>query len=934
MTQSIYQPHDVIRTDQPDGSVILRARAPLAPVVDRATDWLDHWAAATPDAVFLAERSGAGWREETYSAIRDQARALAAGLLELDLGPDRPILIISGNSVDHGILALAAQYVGVPIVPVAEQYALIMPARAQLDYVAGLVKPGLIYAEDGTALREVLARPSFDGARKLVSHGATGDMLTLRDLMRTDGDIAEAAAAVGPETIAKILMTSGSTSSPKGVLTTHRMMCTNQTQIAQALPFLRTRPPRIVDWLPWNHVFGGTHNFNMMLAHGGALYIDSGKPVPALVGRSIENLRLKTGTLAFNVPVGFSMLRDEMKRDAALRQSYFEEMDMLFYAGASLPQDVWADLEAMAREVRGDMPLFNSSWGLTETAPAAIMQHEPTDRSGIVGVPLPGLQIKMIPDEDARYEIRVKGPSVFTAYFNDPEKTADAFDADGFFKTGDAMKLVDPANLNMGLRFDGRISEDFKLLTGTWVRAANLRLDVLAALGADASDVIITGADRSDIGVMIIPTAALRQDAVLEDDGALLAGPATSRIIDALGAFGTGSSTRIARAMILSEPPQIAEGEITAKGNLNFRKLMQRRANLLDRLYHDADPATLMIAQPVTYSGRGACEMKLSVIGAGAIGGWLTTGFIDAGATATVLARGETLAALRAGGLKLNDGASVTTFDVAATDDPTDLQGADVLLLGIKAHDLPNLAPIIAQAVSANTTILPAINGLPWWFFENFGGPAQGIRLESTDPGGVLSRVMPADRVVGAVIHAGSYVETPGTIRLMAANRVILGDAAKAGKAAEIAAFLSGSSIPAIASDAIHQEVWSKRWGNSNMNPLSALSRADLSQMLDDPGVRGLATAMMQEMSALGTKIGLTGFDDIAERMQTTRKLGAFRTSMLQDLEAGRALELDPILGALVELAARLDVPTPFMDGVHGLTRLLDRNLRDTTDQA
>lgn len=598
MTDTKYQSHDVIREDRPDGSVILRARAALGPVVDRTTDWLDHWAETTPDAIFLAERSGAGWREETYAAVRDQARALAAGLLDLGLGPDRPILIISGNSVDHGILALAAQYAGIPIVPVAEQYALIAPARAQLDYVAGLVNPGLIFAEDGAALAEVLARPAFDEARKMVSRGATGAMLTLHDQMTTGGDISTAAATVGPDTIAKILMTSGSTSSPKGVLTTHRMMCTNQTQIAQALPFLTTRPPRIVDWLPWNHVFGGTHNFNMMLAHGGALYIDGGKPVPALVGRSIENLHLKTGTLAFNVPVGFAMLRDEMRRDPALRQAYFEELDMLFYAGASLPQDVWADLENMARDVRGDMPLFNSSWGLTETAPAAIMQHEPTSQSGIVGVPLPGLEIKMIPDDDARFEMRVRGSSVFAAYYGDPEKTRDAFDAEGFFKTGDAMTLVDPADVNKGLRFDGRISEDFKLMTGTWVRAGNLRLEVLAALGADASDVIVTGADRSDIGVMIVPSAWLRAEAASDSDGALLAGAAAAgRIIGALAPLGTGSSTRIARAMILTEPPQIAAGEITAKGNLNFRKLLVRRAELLIRLYDDADPATVLIAK-------------------------------------------------------------------------------------------------------------------------------------------------------------------------------------------------------------------------------------------------------------------------------------------------------------------------------------------------
>ena len=318
--------------------------------------------------------------------------------------------------------------------------------------------------------------------------------------------------------------------------------------------------------------------------------------------------------------------------------------------------------------------------------------------------------------------------------------------------------------------------------------------------------------------------------------------------------------------------------------------------------------------------------MKLGVIGAGAIGGWLTCGFVAAGATATVLARGATLQALQRNGLTLDDGETVRTHPVTATDDPADLREADVLLLGLKAHDLPGLASLIGAALGPRTTVVAAINGLPWWYFEAFGGPARGLHLDAVDPGGTLARLMPADRVVGAVVHAGSRVDAPGRIRLVAANRVLLGDAGQGGHAAAIARHLAAGGIPASASDQIHHDVWSKLWGNSNMNPLSALSRADLSTMLDDDGVRGLAVAMMEEMSDVGTRIGLTGFDDIPARIAMTRKLGAFRTSMLQDLDAGRALELDPILGALVELARRLKVRTPVMDGVFGLTRLLDRS--------
>ena len=321
--------------------------------------------------------------------------------------------------------------------------------------------------------------------------------------------------------------------------------------------------------------------------------------------------------------------------------------------------------------------------------------------------------------------------------------------------------------------------------------------------------------------------------------------------------------------------------------------------------------------------------MRLAVIGAGAIGGWLTSGFIAGGATATVLARGATLDALRVSGLRLDDGTSVRYHDVAATDDPAELRAADVLLLGLKAHDLPALAPVIEAALGPQTTVVAAINGLPWWYFEAFGGPARGLHLDAVDPGGVLGRLMPAGRVVGAVVHAASRVEAPGRIRLVAANSVLLGDAGDGGRAAEIAQRLADGGIPATATDAIHRAVWSKLWGNSNMNPLSALCRADLSTMLDDDGVRGLAVTMMREMSAVGDRIGLTGFDDVDARVETTRKLGAFRTSMLQDVDAGRALELDPILGALVELSRKLNVPTPVMDGVYGLTRLLDRSLKE-----
>ncbi len=574
-----YRPHDVIVEDRADGAVLLRARTDLGAVAARTTDWLDHWAEATPGAVFLAERSGDGWREVSYAEARAQARAMAVGLLDMGLGPDRPVLVITGNSVAHGLLALACQYAGAPVVPVAEQYAAIPAARGHLDHIAALIRPAAVFAEDGFALREVLERDSLAGARPLMAHGPGR---RLEDLAAVGGDLR--GADVGPDTVAKILMTSGSTSAPKGVLTTHRMMCTNQAQLAACLPFLKARPPVLVDWLPWNHVFGGSHNFNLVLANGGALYIDGGKPVPALIGKTIENNRIRQGTISFNVPVGFAALRDAMKDDAGFARAFFEDLDMLFYAGASLPQDVWADLEAMARAVREELPLFTSSWGLTETAPAALLQHEPTDRSGVVGVPVPGVVVKLLPDDlgnGGRFEVRVKGPSVFTGYLGDAAKSAEAFDDEGYFRTGDAMCFVDPDRPELGLRFDGRISEDFKLMTGTWVRAAALRLEVLAALKGLAQDVVLVGEGRAEVAVLIVPTAALREG-VAEADGALLVDPAR---LAALEQMTGGSAARVARALVLAEAPSIAEGEITAKGNLNFAKVRARRAELVTRLY-------------------------------------------------------------------------------------------------------------------------------------------------------------------------------------------------------------------------------------------------------------------------------------------------------------------------------------------------------------
>jgi len=593
MSGTQYRAHDAQRQARADGSILLTSNLPLGPVARCATDWLQEWAQATPDRVYLAERSGDGWRRVTYAKALEVTRALASALAGRGLTAQTPILIISGNGIDHALLTLAAQYIGVPTVPVAEQYALIPAAHPVLERVIDMIQPHVVFADDGDRYGAALSLPAMDGMEKLVSINAGAGHTSFDSLLNASGDVAALNAAVTPDTVAKYLLTSGSTSHPKGVITTQRMMCTNQAQLKACLPFVADQPPVLLDWLPWNHVFGGSHNFNLVLANGGTLHIDNGKPIPALAQHTLDNLQDISPTIAFNVPMGFAMLRDAMQQDAALKQRFFQNLDMLFYAGASLPQDVWADLEAMAREVRGDMPLFNSSWGLTETAPAALIQHEFTDQSGIIGVPLPEVTIKLVPvDDDNRYDVRVKGDTITPGYLNDAEKTAEAFDEEGFFITGDAMRFVDPGAPNKGMKFDGRIAEEFKLSSGTWVRAAGLRLEVLGKLKGLAADVVITGADRTDVGLLIVPTPAVAEGA-RPDGGALMSDRAAEIAERLKPAANDGSAHAIRRALILAEPPSMGDGEVTAKGNLNFRKLLARRAGLVDRLYSDSDAAII-----------------------------------------------------------------------------------------------------------------------------------------------------------------------------------------------------------------------------------------------------------------------------------------------------------------------------------------------------
>ncbi|MDF1803702.1 feruloyl-CoA synthase [Thalassovita sp.] len=597
MTASITVPQDVLTETREDGSLVLRSSHPMGEVARSTGDWLHAWAEKTPDAVFIAERDGPGWREVTFKEALEIVRTLGAWLLANGYDKKGPVVIMSGNSVDHGLLALATQYIGMASVPVAEQYSLIPGAHDRLLYVIEKVRPGLLFVDDAARYSGAVGMEALKGFDILASNpeGAPRDVISMTEALKGgDADVDAAHAAVTPDTTAKILFTSGSTSNPKGVITTHKMMCVNQTQIADAFPVLRARPPKILDWLPWNHVFGGSHNFNMMLANGGSIYIDDGKPTDKLFPRTLENMKMHTGTLAFNVPIGFARQVEALKADPELRRDFFSGLDFTFYAGASLPQEIWQALGEMATEVTGQVPLMVSSWGMTETAPATLIVHERVERSGIIGVPVPGSEIKLIPDDDARYELRCKGPNIMPGYFEDEEKTKESFDSEGFLITGDAVKFVDAENPDRGLSFDGRISEDFKLTSGTWVRCAALRGQLMTALEGVIGDLVITGQDQSEIGVLLFPAEPANGN-----PGEIITDPA---VIDAVRAGlaalaedATGSSTRIGRALVLAEPPSLADHEITAKGNLNMRKVLTRRADLVARIYDDADADVIRV---------------------------------------------------------------------------------------------------------------------------------------------------------------------------------------------------------------------------------------------------------------------------------------------------------------------------------------------------
>ncbi len=557
-----------------DGTTLLRSPQPLGDYPRALGVWLEHWARTSPDRTFLAERAGEGWRKVSYVEALDAARRIGESLLGRGLSATRPVAILSDNSVDHALVALGAMHAGVPVAPISPAYSLMSKDHAKLKGIFELLRPGLVFAQDAAKFAPALAAVGAEAT-------PVAELLDARPGERIDA----AFASVGPDTVAKILFTSGSTGTPKGVVNTQRMLCSNQQAWAQLWPFLEDKPPVLCEWLPWNHTFGGNATFNMVLRNGGTLHVDAGKPAPGLVEITARNLREVSPTMYFNVPRGFDLLLPFLETDADLRRSFFRNLDVVFYAGAALPQNLWERLEALAVAENGGRLSMLSAWGSTETSPMATSVHYPIERAGVVGNPAPGTELKLVPS-GGKLEVRVRGPSVTPGYWRRDDLTLAAFDEEGFYRIGDAMRFADDSNPAKGITFDGRVAEDFKLMSGTWVHVGAVRVRLIAACDPLVQDAVITGHDREEMGALVFVNPAAAKALGLDAEGV------RARLKDALVALNrdaTGSSTAPVRLLVMDEPPSIDANEITDKGYINQRAVLDRRAAQVERLHCGGD---------------------------------------------------------------------------------------------------------------------------------------------------------------------------------------------------------------------------------------------------------------------------------------------------------------------------------------------------------
>ena len=579
-------PPRAVLTARGDGAFILRSPEALGPYARCVGEWIERWARDTPEALALAERSdgAAHWRTLTYRELREAIGAVAQSLLDLNLPAGRPIAILSDNAVDHAVLMLAAMHVGITPCSLSSAY-----ARSQdtgrLHRMLAVLEPSLVYASDASVYGAAMQGWATDAVKVFSQRAETvpgalpfAQLLAGRETPAVRADFER----IQPDHPAKYLLTSGSTGHPKVVINTHRMLCANQQMIAQTWRFLAHEKPVLVDWLPWSHTFGGNHNLHMVLCHGGALYIDEGRPAPGLIEKTVRNLRDVRPTMLFNVPRGFDMLLPHLEADAALATDVLSRMRLAFYAAAALAPSTWQRLQAVAARVRPAQPLWlTTSWGSTETAPAVTSAHWGLDGAGCIGAPLPGVELKLVPN-GSKLEMRVKGVSVFPGYRNAPSETAAAFDEDGFYRIGDAGYLVDSARPERGVVFNGRVAEDFKLSSGSWVSVGTLRVALVSELAPLVQDIVLTGHNRDEVGMLVFPSAAGIAD-LPRLEGALRA------VMQARRGAGAGSSQCPTRALVIASAPNPEQGEITDKGYINQGAVLARRATDVERLY--ASPA-------------------------------------------------------------------------------------------------------------------------------------------------------------------------------------------------------------------------------------------------------------------------------------------------------------------------------------------------------
>jgi feruloyl-CoA synthase len=606
--------NDVDVRQAPGGVLYLKSPYALGPYPDRLTDKLDEWAVAAPDRVFLADRAASGgeadppggWRAVTFREARDRARSIAQALINRGLNADRPLVILSGNSVDHALLALGAMYAGVYYAPIAPAYSLQSKTDfAALRHVFEKVRPALVFADDGIAFSPALDAVMTAETELVSVSDVPGRAWTpFGDLLATPatGAVDDACRQVGPDTIAKVLFTSGSTGRPKGVINTQRMWCANQEQLRSVMQFLGDEPPVLCDWLPWNHTAGGNHNFGIVLYNGGTMYIDDGKPVAGLFDRTLRNLREIACTNHFTVPRFYEMLLPHLQRDAELREVFFRRLNLIFYAAAGLGQRFWDQLREVAVAECGEELLIMTGMGATETAPFLMCTGPRGAFAGMIGLPVPGVELKLVPAGE-KVEGRFRGPNITPGYLGEPDLTQAAFDDEGFYRSGDAMSLADASDPRAGLVFEGRLAEDFKLSSGTWVSVGPLRARLIAQGAGLVQDVVIAAPDREYAAALILPNVHLcREIAGLAGAPAseVLAHPVVrarfEAIVSALAAAGTGSSTYVARAIVLDQPPSSGAREITDKGSINQKAVLHHRAAIVDELYAATPSARVIVA--------------------------------------------------------------------------------------------------------------------------------------------------------------------------------------------------------------------------------------------------------------------------------------------------------------------------------------------------